>query len=181
MNSLVRILDRVTSALGYVAGVAVVLMMIHITMSVITRYFFSYAPPGTTTIVSNYYMVIVVCLPLAFVERMEGHIAVDVFTNLLPRRLQQNIFGWTHLYIVVVLSLICYASWVEATSKYAIGQFSMEQDLQIPTWIGYFAVPFGYGLATVYSFLKFIKFVTGRDWNSKGTSEPVPQGGPSHD
>ncbi|MNL86779.1 hypothetical protein D3C87_2156350 [compost metagenome] len=30
-----------------------------------------------------------------------------------------------------------------------------------PTWVGYFAVPFGYGLGTLYALLKFTRFLAG--------------------
>lgn len=166
MYLLQKILDRITNFIAALAGIAAVLMMIHITISIITRFFFNYALPGTMTIVSNYYMVIIVCLPLAFVERSNAHIAVDVFTNQIPKSIQKKLFGWTYLFSAVIFGLICYGSWIEAIQKFAIGQISVEQDLTIPTWIGYFAVPFGYGMVTLYTLMKFFQFLLNHISNS---------------
>jgi TRAP-type C4-dicarboxylate transport system permease small subunit len=156
-----KVIDRLTSALAAIAGVAVTLMMVHITISVITRSGFDHALTGIITIVSNYYMVVVVCLPLALVERKDAHISVDVLTNHLPRRTRARLFGWTFLLSALVFGLVAYASWGEAVTKYRLGLVSVENDIAIPTWIGYFAVPLGYGMGTVYALLQFVRFLAG--------------------
>jgi len=68
------------------AAAFLVLMALHITVDVVLRLMFGGAFPGTLEIVSFYYMVYAVFLPLAFVERRGEHIEVDAFFNLMPAR-----------------------------------------------------------------------------------------------
>lgn len=161
MRIITNVIDRITSAMAIVAGIAVVLMIVHTTAAIITRSAFDFALTGTITIVSNYYMIIVVCLPLAIVERKDAHINVDVLTNHFPASVQKQLFGWTYLLSAVVFGLIAYSSWDEAVSKYRIGLISVERNIAIPTWIGYFAVPLGYGMGTIYTLLRFVRFLIG--------------------
>jgi TRAP-type C4-dicarboxylate transport system permease small subunit len=114
------------------------------------------------TVVSSYYMVIVVCLPLAFVERADAHISVDVITNLFSKSVQTKLFGWIYLLSAAVFALVAYSSWDEAVSKYNLGQISVERGFAIPTWVGYFAVPLGFGMGTIYAVLRFVQFLIGR-------------------
>ncbi len=160
--TITNVIDRITSALAAIAAFAIGLMMLHIVISVITRSGFDYSLPGTITIVSSYYMVVVVCLPLAFVERNDAHISVDFLTNYFPKRVQVQLFGWTFLLSALVFGLVAYSSWQEAIAKFAINQVSVERNIAIPTWVGYFAVPIGYAMGTVYALLRFARFIAGK-------------------
>ena len=81
-----RLLGRLANALAFLGGIAVVLMMLHICADVIAKYVFNSPIPGTLEIVSNYYMVATVFLPLALVERKNAHIAVEILSQHLPTR-----------------------------------------------------------------------------------------------
>lgn len=167
MGQVKRILDVAVDLTGVAAALAVLLMMLHVTTDIVLRYLFNAPPPGTITFVSHYYMVFLVCLPLAFVERANGHIAVDVVTDRLPERWSYHLRHIALLPSAAVVGLVTYATWVEALGKFKRGTFLMEQGIQVPVWIGYFALPLGYGLMTLYLLLKFVAYLQGR---------PVPYG-----
>ena len=181
MRNLTRVVDMATSALSIVAGIAVVLLMVHVTVDVIFRSGFGISLPGTIAIVQNYYMIFLVCLPLAFVERKDAHISVDVITNLMSRRVQAPLFGWTYLLAALAFGLVAYGSWVEALTQYAVSKFTIEQDIKIPIWIGYFAVPLGYGMGTLYAILRFVRFLTARDAPAEIASAAGDVEGHGHD
>lgn len=162
MRTVTRYIDFATTVLAGVAGVAVVFLMLHVTADVIARAIFGNTFPGTIIIVSNYYMIFLVCLPLAVVERSNAHINVDVLTNLFAERVKEPLFGWTYLLTAVVFGLVAYGSWVEAVVQFESGKFALERDIVFPTWIGYFAVPVGYGMGTIYALLKFARFLVGK-------------------
>ncbi len=155
-------LDALTDLTAYAAGFCVILMMLHITLDVICRAFLNMPLTGTITFVSNYYMVFVVCLPLAFVERLDAHISVDVVTSKLPEKPRHHLYGWTYAFTALVFGVTAYATWLEATAKFAIRSFMIEKDLAISTWFGYFALPVGYALLTLYLLLKFFAYLTGQ-------------------
>jgi TRAP-type C4-dicarboxylate transport system permease small subunit len=162
MRRITRTIDLATTALAMLAGIAVTLLVAHVTLDVIFRSVIGKTLPGTIPAVSNYYMVLIVCLPLAFVERKNAHISVDVLTNLLPAGFTRHLFGWTYLLSAAIFGLVGYSSWIEALAQFKQGKFVIEQDIKIVTWIGYFAVPLGYGLGATYAVLKFIGYFTHR-------------------
>lgn len=69
------------TGLSRIGGVVIIAMMIHITADVAAKEFFSSPINGTLEIISVYYMVALVFLPLADVTMGEGHIKVELFTR----------------------------------------------------------------------------------------------------
>ena len=60
-----RLLARTTSLATLIAGIAIALMMLHVSLDVAFRYLLGAPLPGTLTIVTYYYMVIAAFVPLA--------------------------------------------------------------------------------------------------------------------
>lgn len=163
MKRTLSIIDKVTLWLGYAAAAAVVLMMVHVTLDVVLKVLFNSPLPATLIVVSNYYMPLVTFLPLAFVERLDNHVKVDVATQYMPLVVQKHLFGWTFVLCMVICGIMTHATWVEAVSKYQIGSFSLERGIAVPTWPARFAPPVSYGLLTVLFLFKFIAYVLGSD------------------
>ena len=162
MNTLRRGLDAVTDLTAILAGICIVAMMAHIAVDVVIRAVMNRPLTGTITFVANYYMVFLVCLPLAFVERLDAHISVEVLTERMPPRLRRHLYGWTYPVTALVFGVTAYATWLEAVSKFAIRTFIIEKDMAISTWFGYFALPVGYALLSLYLLLKFLLYLTGQ-------------------
>lgn len=78
---------RILSGLLMAAGMAaMLLMMVHVSLDVLSKYALNQPIVGTLETVSSYYMVALLFLPLAEVTRRGQHIRVDVFTRWLPPR-----------------------------------------------------------------------------------------------
>lgn len=163
MKLTLTIIDKVTVFLGYIAALAVVLMMVHVSLDVLLEIVFDRPPPATLIIVSNYYMPLVTFLPLAFVERLDNHVKVDVATQYLPFGAQKHLFGWTFLICFGMCALLTYATWLEAVSKFQLGSFSIERGMAFPTWPARFAAPISYGLLALLFLFKFIAYIIRSD------------------
>lgn len=163
MQAILKFVDKVTLALGIVAGAAVVLMMVHVTLNVIMVLFFRQPIPGTLAIVANYYMPLITFLPLAFVERIENHVSVEVLTQFFPMGAQKHLYAWIFLFGFVVCTLLAYATWIEALDKYNVGSFRIERGLRVPTWPVRFAAPLSYGLLAALFMFKFIAYLLRSD------------------
>ena len=137
-----RLLDRFASALAFVGGVAVVLMMLHICADVIAKYAFNSPIPGTLEIVSNYYMVAVVFLPLALVERRNAHISVEILSQHLPSRCQAFLVGVVSLVSICFYAMFFWQSLEDAVAKYEIGEYIRGQ-IRIVNWPSRFLLPIG--------------------------------------
>jgi TRAP-type C4-dicarboxylate transport system permease small subunit len=162
MRLIERVLDRLGETLMIIAGAAVAVAILHITTDVILRYTLRQPLPGTIAIVINYYMPIIAFLPLAYTQRVDGHIVVDLFTDLMPKTIQRHIIGYVYLFCAVLFALLTGTTWVEAINKMQRGTFTFEEGVVILTWIGHFMPPIGYGLATLVLIGQFIRYVTGR-------------------
>jgi TRAP-type C4-dicarboxylate transport system permease small subunit len=151
-----RILRRLIVALTFVAGIAMVLMMLHIVVDVIGRMVFSRPLNGTTEIVSGYYMVAVIFFPLAYVTRYEGHITVELFTRKLPPRQ----FAWLEVVVgMVCLGFLAWFTWESGVSAYNSlvqkEQWETAADL-VTIWPSRWILPIGLTLMGVYMTLRVI-------------------------
>lgn len=142
----VRILGRVIDATTVVGAIAVALMMVHIATDVVAKYVFGVPMPGTITVVSNYYMIVVAFLPLAFTERRNGHISVEVLTEHFPMSVQRALNLIALVISTGVLGAMTWQSWLDADRARLIGTFEIEQDVKLLIWPARYLLPLGCGL-----------------------------------
>lgn len=137
-------LERLTNGLAFVGGLAVVLMMLHVCADVVAKYVFNMPIRGTLEIVSNYYMVAVVFLPLALVERRNAHISVEIVSQHLPLRVQTILIGVVCLVCIGFYGMFFWQSLIDAIAKYEIGEYIRGQ-IRIVNWPSRFMLPVGLG------------------------------------
>lgn len=128
------------TALG---ALAVALMMVHIAADVAAKALFSTPLPGTIAIVSQYYMVAIVFIPLAFAERRSLHISVEVVAERLPDRVQDMLAVASALLSALVYAALALRGWEEASRAAATGLFIIEQDVRVDTWPARWLMPAG--------------------------------------
>ncbi|SHI01169.1 TRAP transporter small permease [Marivita hallyeonensis] len=89
------LLDRLSTFLLILGGIALLAMMVHVSADVIFKRVFGTPLQGTTEMVSSYYMVACVFLGLGVVQRERKQIAVEFFTESLRgrHRAAVNIFS----------------------------------------------------------------------------------------
>lgn len=161
MQTLGRVLSYLINAVTILAGLSVALMMVHITADVISRYVFSYPLPGTISIVSNFYMVLVAFLPLAFVEQKGAHISVEVLTERFPPALQKHLAAWLLPLSMLIFSVLTVRTWREAQTKMDIQAAVVQGAEKILIWPSYFFLPVGFGLMVLVLAYKFVVYLTG--------------------
>lgn len=160
MQSLGKLLSKVIDSMTVISGLAIALMMVHITLDVVLRNFFNYPLPGTITVVSYYYMAIAAFMPLAFAEQKSAHISVEVITELMPKTTQRHLAGWMLLFSAAVFALMTLRSWEEAMSKYGIKASVVQGEDSLPVWPTYFFLPLGCLLMLLVVIYKFIVYLT---------------------
>lgn len=149
MTLTTRIMGGTISAATVVGVTAVALMMFHITADVLSKLLLSWPLPGTIAIVSHYYMVALVFVPLAFAERRNAHISVEVLVEHMPLIVQRRLNGLATVFSVFVFGILAWRGLLEANRKFGVGSFIMEQGTRIDTWPAYYLVPLGAGLMVV--------------------------------
>ncbi|MES2480643.1 MAG: TRAP transporter small permease [Pseudomonadota bacterium] len=161
MQTLGRLLSYLINGVTVLAGLSVALMMVHITADVISRYAFNYPLPGTITIVSNFYMVLVAFLPLAFVEQKGAHISVEVLTERFPPAVQRHLAAWLLPLSVAIFSVLTVRTWGEAMTKMEINAAVVQAAEKILIWPTFFFLPLGCGLMVLVLAYKFVVYLTG--------------------
>src|SRR5690606_4638954 len=92
MRLLEKIISTIAFALALIAGVSLMLMMLQTVVDVLMNNFAGAPIEGNLEIISAYHMVLVVFLPLAYVELRHEHINADLVVRLMPRGLQRSVY-----------------------------------------------------------------------------------------
>ncbi len=139
-----------SDALATIAGVLIVVMMIHVSADVFGRLVLGEPIHGTLEIVAGYYMVAVLFLPLAYVSRGEGHIYIELFTRKLPPRLLSGIDAGAALLTLVYVALMAWQSAAEALIQTEDGEMWETADDLIMIWPSRWLIPVGCALMAIF-------------------------------
>lgn len=153
---MIRFLAWITNATTAIGALAVFLMMVEIAADVTAKYLLQSPLPGTITLVSNYWMVLVVFLPLAMTERRNGHISVEVLTTLFPLGLQRVLSILGMCLATLVFAALARQGLIEANRAFASGAFEIEQGRKILTWPARYLMPIGCGLMVIMLIAKIV-------------------------
>ncbi len=151
-----RAISFLAALLMLVGGVALVLMMAQVTLDVAGKYFLSAPVPVTLEMVSNYYMVAVVFLPIAAVERANGHIHVELIYSHLPRLARRLLDLLAYGLALFFFWLLMQTGWEQAWRKFEVGEFIMGS-YSLEIWPSRFLVPIGGGLMVALLALKLVR------------------------
>ncbi|MCK6449755.1 MAG: TRAP transporter small permease [Alphaproteobacteria bacterium] len=144
-----------TILLGF-GCVAVVLMALHVSYDVLGRSLAKAGIYGTTEIVSFYYMVAAVCLPLAHIELRDEHITVDVFYGYLPGALKSAVMAFSIACTAAFFATFSYRSWQDALAAFATGETLMGY-AEIPIWPARFFLPVSFAFVVVACMLRLAR------------------------
>ena len=128
------ILGKVSSILLGIAAVAMVIMMVHVTSDIISKAITGRSIVGTNEMVTYYYMVASVFLPLAYVQYLRKHVIVELFThNLSPKKVLMIDTGAAILSLIY-MGLMAYAAFREALIQTSAGEYSLALHFSVITW-----------------------------------------------
>lgn len=145
MEKVERFADWISSAAMWVAIVVGTLMMLHVTADVFARNVLNAPLFGTIEIVSNYYMVAVSYLPLAWIVKHEGHIFVELFTRNLSPRTLLRLDTYVAVITVVYVSIITWKTLESAIEQTQIREQTESALGFISIWQSRWFVVIGFG------------------------------------
>jgi len=165
----VRVIDRCILAL---AGMALVLMMVHINIDVVSSLLLGVPVPLTNATVTQYYMIAIAFLPLAASEYRGAHIRVDLVVNHMPAALRRWLDHLVQILCLAVYVALAIQASQLAIQKLAVNSFLMEQTTRVSTWPSYFLVPAGFGLIALLIGLRLICRMLGKPDPEPPTETP---------
>ncbi|MBP1851768.1 TRAP transporter small permease [Rhizobium halophytocola] len=155
--------DRLSRLLAFVAGIGVILMMVHVCADVVARVITGASLPATVEIVSYYYMIIVAFLPLAWVEWKEQMVSVEIIEFLLSPGLRRASDAAVALLSTVIYGVMTYATWATAMKNFHTGTFVVALQTKIVTWPGYILPTLGFALAALITAIRLFQLASGTE------------------
>lgn len=149
MTILKRVNSTLNQGVSMFGAIMVLLMIAHITISVVMRYVFVTPLSGSIVIVSYYYMIFVVFLPLGKVEEDRSHISVEILYSMTGGVLRTVIDVLTPLICLVITAMLSWRTGAEFISQFKEGTGVFEGDIYIMLWPTYAALPVGFALLTL--------------------------------
>ncbi|MBK0400511.1 TRAP transporter small permease [Limibaculum sp. M0105] len=143
MQAALRISRWINIGSAVLAGIAMVLMMLHITLDVAVRYFFNGQIVGTLEVVSFYYMVVLVFLAFGYVEMRFENIRVDLFAQMMPRWVQFALYIMACLLGLVFFGMLFWQSLNDAIGSTQRGEDAMA-NFTFYLWPARWALPIGF-------------------------------------
>ncbi len=142
------VFGRIADLLLEIGGLLLLVMMLHVTLDVAMKYLANHPVPGTLEIVSYYYMVGAVFLPIAFVELTRGSVAVDLFYDRMPLGMQIGC-----MVVVLGICVTVYAGLAWITLGDALRSFNKGEVVMGPVtvvvWPSRFVLPLSFGLGAL--------------------------------
>jgi TRAP-type C4-dicarboxylate transport system permease small subunit len=147
-----RAVRAVALALAFVAGAALLLMMLQTVVDVTMNNLFGGPIEGNLEIMSVYHMVALVFLPLAIVELKHEHITVDLLVRLFPKGLRRATDTIGYLVAAVFFGMLAWQTAIDAHESWAMGEILMTSIL-ITIWPAKFSLPVGFAAVMLASLL----------------------------
>ena len=144
MEKLERFADWLSAIAMWIAVVVGTLMMLHVTADALARWF-SITLFGTIEIVSNYYMVAISYLPLAWIVKHEGHIIVELFTRNLSARTLLRLDTYVAILTVIYVAIVTWKTLESAIEQTAIREQAESALGFISIWQSRWFVVIGFG------------------------------------
>ena len=151
-----RVLDRISKFFALLSGILTLLMAFTASYGVIRRYLFRSPEPYSYEL-STIFLLWTFVLALAYLEKLDGHLRVDFFVVLLPKKLRLfmlNVAG--PMFGLVFCYVLTWEGWKVAMYSLEIGEKSMSV-WAVPLFPVKIVIPVGYGLLCIVLVLKIIR------------------------
>ena len=140
-------LDRLEDALAFVAAAMIVFTVIFVPADVASRYFFG-APITWVYEVTEYILLMIPCLAMAWLARNNGHVVIDVATSHLGERARARLGAATSLAVAATCAFVAWWGAQVTFTSLRAGAV-IENVLQTPQWMIYLCIPLGFALTAI--------------------------------
>lgn len=137
---------RLATFLAAVAILSLFLMMLQTVIDVLASNLAGRPIPGNLEIISVYHMVLVVFLPLAFVELKKEPIAVDLVYRMLPKALQRWALVSSYLITATFFGILAWQTGADALRSFGMHEMIMGA-VFLTIWPAKLALPIGFAAA----------------------------------
>jgi TRAP-type C4-dicarboxylate transport system permease small subunit len=144
MQAFIRTVNAISQAVGVVAAGMIVVAVAITCQMIFIRYFLNGSTIWQTEAVI-YLMVGATLLGLPYVQKLKGHVNVDLVPMLLPPAARKLLLITSFFAAIAILAVMTYHGAELVHLSYSRGWVS-ETVWGPPLWIPYLAMPLGFGL-----------------------------------
>jgi TRAP-type mannitol/chloroaromatic compound transport system permease small subunit len=155
MKKLLKILDKFTDMIGYIAATAMILMLINVFYDVVMRYFFKNSSIGMQELEWHLFSVVFL-FGMAYALKENGHVRVDMFYDTMKPKKQAfiNVVG-SIIFIIPFALIVINGGYTFALEAYQLGEMSGDPGGLTDRWI----VKSTIGLSFVFLLISTISFI----------------------
>ncbi|MEM6891029.1 MAG: TRAP transporter small permease [Pseudomonadota bacterium] len=133
MDRTLRAFERIAATFALVAGVAIAVLAVLITVDIIGRDFFGASIQGTDEI-GGYVLAFVGSLGMALTLLRRGHPRIEVFFRFFPRVVQETLHAMAQLAMAAFAVFMAWHAWGELQTTLRFGAIT-NTPLQTPLWV----------------------------------------------
>jgi TRAP-type C4-dicarboxylate transport system permease small subunit len=141
MRVLNKILDKCNLVLAAIASVIILLLILAVSFSTLSRYLFN-KPFSFLTDYSTYSLLFVAFLGAPWLMQQRGHTALDIVVNALPEKARHIWVGVTELVIAAMAAVLVVVG-VQLTQTAFVGGTTLTDTFGTPKWILLSCIPLG--------------------------------------
>ncbi|MDP7624018.1 MAG: TRAP transporter small permease [Rhodospirillales bacterium] len=156
MRKFEQLIEMPSNLLIGLSCIIMLIMMLHVSADVATKYLFDYQIEGTIEVAANYYMVMIVFFPLAYVARDEGHIIVELFTRKMTEKAVFRLDGVMGIITFIFMLVFMWFTGEEAFTRTLEGEMVQASDDDIVVWPSRWFLPIGTGVMAAYALVRAI-------------------------
>lgn len=169
MAAIEKFVQAVCRLVMVIAGIVLIVMMLHIVADVTAKYAFHKPIIGTIEIVAWYYMVIVAMAPVAYVQIYRQHLMVELFTMKLSIRATAVLDACVALVSASYTGLLAWLVLHEALRATHRGRAQDLTWFDLPTWPSAWVMPVSFTLLTLVFLLQAVS-----DFGRAARGEALP-------
>ena len=133
MDALLRTVEHIAVTLALVAGVAIAVLAVLISVDIIGRDFFGASIQGTDEI-GGYVLAFVGSLGMALTLLRRGHPRIEIFFRFFPRILRDSLHALAQLAMAAFAVFMAWHAWSELQTTLRFGAIT-NTPLQTPLWV----------------------------------------------
>lgn len=155
MDCFIRWVNRLSQAVGILSASMIVLAVIITCQMIVIRYFLNDSTVWQTEAVV-YLMISATLLGLPYVQKLKGHVNVDLIPMLLPPVLRKVVVLVSLFAALFVLAVMAFYGY-ELTHVAFTRGWKSETVWAFPMWIPYLSMPLGLGLFCLQLLADFLE------------------------
>lgn len=141
MRIINKVIDKCNLALAAVAGFVILLLILAVCFSTLSRYLFN-KPFAFLTDYATYSLLFIAFLGAPWLMQQRGHTCIDMIPNALPPRTRHIWNGVVELVMAAVVFVVAYVGFLVTQTAFASGT-SLTDTFGTPKWILLCTIPIG--------------------------------------